>query len=61
MTTGHSDFGVTMNAYTHLGLEDALAEMTWMEKVELARKEQKKLSGVKEEKETAKRSMFRVV
>ena len=31
---GHSDIGVTMNVYTHLGLEDAAAEMTRMEEVE---------------------------
>ena len=30
---GHSDIGVTMNVYTHLGLEDAAAEMTRMEEV----------------------------
>ena len=56
---GHSDIGVTMNVYTHLGLEDAAAEMARMEQVAEARKEQEKLSGVKEEKDT--RKMFRVV
>ena len=28
---GHSDIGVTLNVYTHLGLEDAAAEMARME------------------------------
>ena len=45
---GHSDIGVTMNVYTHLGMEDAAAEMARMEEVESARREQQKLSGVKE-------------
>ena len=42
---GHSDIGVTMNTYTHLGLEDAAAEMARIEAVEAARREQAKLSG----------------
>ena len=42
---GHSDICVTMNVYTHLGLEDAAAEMTRMEEVESARREQEKLNG----------------
>ena len=54
---GHSDIGVTMNVYTHLGLEDAAAEMARMAQVEEARKEQEKLSGRKE----SKQKMFRVV
>ena len=58
---GHSDIGVTMNVYTHLGLEDAAAEMARMEEVESARREQEKLSGVKEGKEKQSRKMFRVV
>ena len=41
----HSDISVTMNVYTHLGLEDAAAEMARMEAVEAARREQAKLSG----------------
>ena len=49
---GHSDIGVTMNVYTHLGMEDAAAEMARMEEVESARREQEKLNGVKEGKET---------
>ena len=42
---GHSDISVTMNVYTHLGLEDAAAEMARMEAVEAARKEQEKITG----------------
>ena len=58
---GHSDIGVTMNVYTHLGLEDAAAEMARMEEVESARREQEKLSGGGESKEKLDRKMFRVV
>ena len=58
---GHSEIGITMNVYTHLGLEDAAAEMARVEEVEAARREQEKLSGVKEEKEKQSRKMFRVV
>ena len=58
---GHSDIGVTMNVYTHLGLEDAAAEMSRMEEVESARREQEKISGGEKNKDTLKRSMFRVV
>ena len=46
---GHSDIGVTMNTYTHLGLEDALEEVGRMQELENARKEQEKLAGKKEE------------
>ena len=42
---GHSDIGVTMNVYTHLGLEDAAAETARMEGIESARKEQEKSPG----------------
>ena len=45
---GHSDIGVTMNTYTHLGLEDALEEVGRMQELENARKEQEKLAGKKE-------------
>ena len=54
---GHSDISVTMNVYTHLGLEDAAAEMARMEEVEAARREQEKITG-----ETGpSQKMFRVV
>ena len=36
---GHSDIGVTMNVYTHLGLDDAKDEMIRMEELEQAKKE----------------------
>ena len=58
---GHSDICVTMNVYTHLGLEDAAAEMTRMEEVESARREQDKISGRGEHQEKMKKNMFRVV
>lgn len=40
---GHSDISVIMNTYTHLGLEDAAAEMKQLEDVERARMEQEKI------------------
>ena len=42
---GHSDIGVTMNVYTHLGLEDAKDEMVRMEELEAARQELDKQEG----------------
>jgi len=42
---GHSDIGVTLNTYTHLGLEDAAEELRRMEEAESARREQEKLAG----------------
>ena len=51
---GHSEIGVTLNVYTHLGLEDAAAEMARLEEVESARREQEKIVGKKEK-------LFRVV
>ena len=42
---GHSDISVTLNTYTHLGLEDAAEELRRMEEAENARKEQEKLEG----------------
>ncbi len=35
---GHSDIGVTMNTYTHLGLDDAKDEMIRLEELEQAGK-----------------------
>ena len=40
---GHSNIGVTMNVYTHLGLEDAQAELHRMEAAEEASKEQERV------------------
>lgn len=39
---GHSDISVTMNTYTHLGLDDAKEEMIRMEELNQARKELEK-------------------
>lgn len=49
--------GVTMNTYTHLGLDDAKNEMIRMEELEQARKEIDKTEGIK----PMKQSMFKVV
>ncbi len=53
---GHSDIGVTMNTYTHLGMDDAKNEMIRLEELEQARKEVEKASG----KKTLKQSMFKI-
>jgi hypothetical protein len=34
---GHSEIGVTLNTYTHLGLEDAAEELKRMQKFEKLR------------------------
>ena len=36
---GHSEIGVTLDVYTHLGLEDAAAELHRMEELQNARQE----------------------
>ena len=54
---GHSDIGVTLNTYTHLGLEDAADELKRMEDLEIARKE---LEKSKDEK-TVSQKMFRTI
>lgn len=54
---GHSEIGVTLNTYTHLGLEDATDELKRMEDLENARKELDKTS----EKKAVTQKMFRVV
>lgn len=54
---GHSDIGVTLNTYTHLGLEDAAEEMKRMEVLEKARIE---MNGGEKEK-PMKQNMFKVV
>ena len=51
---GHSDIGVTLNTYTHLGLEDAQDELSRIAEIENARKEIDMLGGEKT------REMFRV-
>ena len=44
---GHSDIGVTMNVYTHLGFDDAKDEMIRLEELEAAKKEVEKVTGEK--------------
>ena len=51
---GHSDIGVTMNTYTHLGLEDATTEV---QKLEEAEKEVQKTMG----QPAITRNLFRAV
>ena len=51
---GHSDIGVTMNVYTHLGLDDAAVEMNRLNKIEKIREEL-------ETKEEVTQKIFRVV
>lgn len=44
---GHSDIGVTLNTYTHLGLEDAEDELRRLEDLQNARKELELTQGEK--------------
>lgn len=54
---GHSDIGVTLNTYTHLGLEDAEGELKRMGELENARKELDKAKGEK----PVSQKMFRAI
>ena len=54
---GHSDIGVTLNIYTHLGLKDAADELRRMEDLENARKELEK----NKEKKPVSQKMFRAI
>ena len=54
---GHSDIGVTLNTYTHLGLEDAVDELKRVEELENARKEMEKVNG----EGTVSQKMFRAI
>ena len=54
---GHSEIGVTMNTYTHLGLDDAKDEMIRLEELEQARKEIDKTNGIK----PMKQNMFKAI
>lgn len=54
---GHSDIGVTMNTYTHLGLDDAKEEIIRLEELNQAKKEIEKTEG----KKPMKQNMFRVI
>lgn len=53
---GHSDIGVTLNTYTHLGLEDAVDELKRMEESD-ARKELEKVKG----ENLVSQKMFRAI
>lgn len=39
---GHSDIAVTLNVYTHIGLDDATEELRKLEEMENARRELEK-------------------
>jgi integrase len=39
---GHSDIAVTLNVYTHIGLDDATEELKKLEELETAHKELEK-------------------
>ncbi|MGF0034267.1 tyrosine-type recombinase/integrase [Bariatricus sp. SGI.154] len=54
---GHSDIGVTLNTYTHLGLEDAADELKRMEELAYARKELEKVKG----ENPVSQKMFRAI
>ena len=55
---GHSDIGVTMNTYTHLGLEDSQNEMVRLEELNRAKEEVARAAG--EQRPVTQRS-FRAV
>ena len=42
---GHSDIGVTLNTYTHLGLEDAEDELKRLEELKEAREALKEIGA----------------
>lgn len=54
---GHSDIGVTLNTYTHLGLDDATDELKRLQELETARKELEKTQGEK----PVSQKMFKVI
>lgn len=55
---GHSDIAVTLNVYTHVGLEDAENELRKMQTFEEARKEM----GISDKDDKLlKQTMFKVV
>lgn len=55
---GHSDIAVTLNAYTHVGLEDAEKELQKMQGLENARKE---MGLSDKDDKPLKQNMFKVV
>ena len=54
---GHSDIGVTLNTYTHLGLEDATEELKRVEELNKARNEMEKVIG----QAPLRQNMFKVI
>lgn len=42
LSMGHSDIAVTLNVYTHIGLDDATEELRKLEEMENARSELEK-------------------
>ena len=55
---GHSDIAVTLNVYTHVGLEDAENELRKMQTFEEARKEM----GISDKDDKPlKQNMFKVI
>lgn len=55
---GHSDIAVTLNVYTHVGLEDAEKELQKLQELENARKEM----GISDtDDKPLKQNMFNVV
>lgn len=55
---GHSDIAVTLNVYTHVGLEDAEKELQKMQGLENARKE----VGISDKDDKPlKQNMFKVI
>ena len=55
---GHSDISVTMNTYTHLGLDDAKDEMIRIQELEDARRELESTIG---EPQEVHQGIFRAV
>ena len=54
---GHSDIGVTLNTYTHLGIEDTEDELKRLEDLQNARKELERTQGEK----TVSQKMFKAI
>ena len=55
---GHSDTGVTMNTYTHLGLEDAAEEL---KRLEGLRKAQVEMGRLEEKEKPVSKNMFKAI
>lgn len=54
---GHSDISVTMNVYTHIGLDDAEKELRRMEEFQKAQAEVEKKNDAK----AVSQKMFKVI